>query len=179
MPGGSLPRGSLRLARIAYSWESKMPELSKAWFQKNRFTQEACRVFQHSFQRSCRLGRSGTFSPELLLWSMLRWDGLFGVTILSSCGVKQWRFEKSVRERLKKESVAVRDMGTTMAIAKSAKFEAIALNQQYVGTEHIMLALLGQNNESLAGLFTAYDLSYDRYKAKLIEVEQSWKNARK
>jgi ATP-dependent Clp protease ATP-binding subunit ClpA len=156
--------------------------LSRDWFTENNFTQEALRAFQHTFQRSCRLGASGMFFPVLLLWSMLRWEGVFGVRLLSSCGVNQWNIERDVEDCLHKQlekcEASDQDMKIAKSIATSAIREATALNQQHVGTEHIMLALLAMNDEGLTGLFTHYGLSYDQYKTKLIELERSWEKKR-
>ena len=54
-------------------------------------------------------------------------------------------------------------------IIMSAKEEMMALKHPYVGSEHLLLAILKDNNE-VSNKLKSYDLNYDKFKKEIIDI---------
>ncbi len=110
----------------------------------------------------------------LLLWSLLRWERTFLICTLERLGVDLWSLTRDVDEALKLCSKEARDVGARSSSADldpllrgwldQAAAQARALGHDFLGGEHLLLALLADADSDLAAVFQRNGLTYDSLK---------------
>ncbi|MBV9125744.1 MAG: hypothetical protein JO112_20535 [Planctomycetes bacterium] len=119
---------------------------------------------------------SGAVPPVVVLWCVLRrWNqsGRLGLVVLEACGVSRESLEHDIEEELRprfgSSGLGV-DLGTIHQVVLKAHEEAATLGHNWVGTEHLVLALLTSEDTVLGKLFQKYGVSRERFKPKLAEI---------
>ena len=148
--------------------------LTEGWLAGHKFTDNARRMLRHAFERYLDRGSPGEeVPPVMILWSMLRWEPKIGAVILERCGVDLRSLERDVEERLSRLAVSGRshghDLGALSRVAAAAIAEAATIGHGYVGSEHLVLALLKGGDESIGGPLGRHGVTYEAYRSKLIE----------
>ena len=110
----------------------------------------------------------------MILWTMLRWEKRLAVAILEACGVDLDLFERDVefclgvREACRPMVELVSD--GLVAIVRDAAAQASSLGADYLGAEHILLALLASDNKEAQELWARHRLTYRNYRAELLRI---------
>lgn len=119
---------------------------------RQRYTERAMRVL-NSAQEEARLRGAEAMDTEHILLGLLRERGSVALNVLEAMGISATK----VREELEKLIETKPEVSSIESVAPSAKRvlqlmpeEASALGHSYIGTEHILLALLHEE-EGLAG----------------------------
>jgi ATP-dependent Clp protease ATP-binding subunit ClpA len=148
-------------------------EITLSWLRSHRFSEDAILVLGQTVDRAIDRGVFDILHPSLLLWAMLRWEEKAGVHVLKECGIERWSFERDVELHLqgpKYDEPLLIDCRKVCAVAVSAVEEAHSLGVGWVGTEHLMLALLRLEEGSLRDLFAHHGVCYDSYKQRLVQI---------
>jgi uncharacterized protein (DUF433 family) len=148
--------------------------LTRGWLQEHRFTSDAIRVLDDADERASARGMLGELPDALVLWAMLRWERKVGVTALAACGVDLGSLEKTVDEGLQTQrgfshplTIDYTGIGN---IAIWAVEEAKGLGHQYVGTEHLLLALCRSSHPLTVSVFRKCRITPEVYRPKLMEL---------
>ena len=145
-----------------------------AWMETRSFTDDARKVMRDTIERSRARGTVGIVEPMLLLWSLLRWERKIGVICLEACGVSLRSMEQRIEAELLRQqclgSQLVIDFERITLVATIAVDESRDNGNAYVGTEHLMLALLKINDTRLNRCFAEFGVTYSDYKARLTQI---------
>jgi hypothetical protein len=146
-------------------------------------------------QVPCRLAArspvalSNSSVAMLVLWTLLRWERTFLLIALEDMGVDMWGLTRDVDTLLDEEKAnAVLAEGKSYAPATSlpalrpeldrylealldrAELEALALQHQYLGTEHVLLAIIAGADARLSSVLTRYNITHENVKRAVVEL---------
>jgi hypothetical protein len=114
----------------------------------------------------------------LLLWSALRWERTFAIRTLESLHVDLWSMTREVDEALKVRGCREESPPTAprpsldLCVRKwldSAAEQARNLQHDFVGIEHLLLALAARDAPPFAAIFHHCDLTYDALKEAIVD----------
>ncbi len=144
-----------------------------------RFTERARRVLGQSEEEAHRLGHGFVGTEHILLALVESNDGL-GVRVLEEAGISKSMVEERILVLIKRGSAS--GEGTlpftprAKAVLRSAVEESLRLGHNYVGTEHLLLGLLTDEDsvaaKVLLDLNASYDVIRDRTLALLAEYDK-------
>ena len=139
------------------------------------FTKRAKRVInEYAQQEAKRLGHD-MIGPEHILLGLLREEDSVAIKILKNLNIDLSELKKEVERR-------ARQGGTTMLLDISpnpdkyqkiidySKEEARRLKHNYVGTEHILLALLRDNNNVAGAALSNFSVNYSVIKGEILRI---------
>jgi ATP-dependent Clp protease ATP-binding subunit ClpA len=94
-----------------------------------------------------------------------------GIVALQESGIDQWSFERDTAclleaLNLPDEKELLFDFRAVSAVSTAAIIEAKMLERTYVDSDHILMALLRQEDDTLRTLFIKHGLTYENFKAK-------------
>jgi ATP-dependent Clp protease ATP-binding subunit ClpA len=105
-------------------------------------------------------------TQALMLWTLLRWETKVARAVLLKLGVDLWDMEKKLdallRKQVQKSGHRIRDdLARSIASGQSeiaqlldgAQKQATDLGHSYIGTEHILLAILSDPSPQLSSYF--------------------------
>lgn len=142
-----------------------------------RYTERARRVL---FFARYECGQMGHFPIEpvhLLLGLMREGKGVAG-RILSGSGASLDRVHAEILRSAPPRhefntAIEVPFGADTKTVLNDAAMEADALSHHYIGTEHLLLALLRQRESEAAGLLANYGITYEKARAEILQVTGS------
>lgn len=139
------------------------------------FTKRAKRVInEYAQQEAKRLGHD-MIGPEHILLGLLREEDSVAIKILKNLNIDLAELKKEVERR-------ARQSGATMLLDISpnpdkyqkiidySKEEARRLKHNYVGTEHILLALLRDNNNVAGAALSNFSVNYSVIKGEILRI---------
>ena len=139
------------------------------------FTKRAKRVInEYAQQEAKRLGHD-MIGAEHILLGLLREEDSVAIKILKNLNVEINELKREIERRSKLQ-------GNTMIIEVSSnpdryqkiidysKEEARRLKHNYVGTEHVLLALLRDNNNIAGSALTSFNLNYSVVKGEILRI---------
>jgi ATP-dependent Clp protease ATP-binding subunit ClpC len=139
------------------------------------FTKRSRKILESLAQAEARRLNSEAVSSEHIFIALLKDDDSVASRILKNLGVN---FDKLIREIEK----AVRQTGSLIILGKipvnheyrqlieSAKSEAKKLNNSYIGTEHLLLALFTETNCSGIDLLVSAGIDYSVVRNEILRV---------
>ncbi|PKM99993.1 MAG: ATP-dependent Clp protease ATP-binding subunit ClpC [Elusimicrobia bacterium HGW-Elusimicrobia-2] len=131
----------------------------------NRFTKRAQRVLANADRAAKDMNHSYIGSEHVLMGLLMLSDGI-AVQILSALGVKAEDMIRDIKNLLGEGDNLIR-LGPipfsprAKRIINGASVEAKALGQPFVGTEHILLAVLGEASGIAAQVLRSAGVSYE------------------
>ena len=115
----------------------------------SRFTQSAQNSLNYALDFAREFGHTYIGSEHILLGLMTETDGA-AFRLLDSKGASVESIKETVKEisgSNAKTNVSAADMTPrTKKIIESSAYQAMRLGQNYIGTEHILLGLLGESD---------------------------------
>lgn len=147
------------------------------YLQSLSFTDDAVRIVLGTFDRAIARGMTGIIPSALILWSMLRWEKKLGVGAIEALLGDLHSLELAVDVLL--VDIGTRplnefiDMSCVNTITDAAVIEAKSMGTSYVGTEHILLALLQDNDAGLRALFLRFGVNRDKVVLALTSLIRS------
>ncbi len=136
---------------------------------KSNFTVELSEVYSYMTDKLLIEFPTDTLSPEYLILSILDNKNCHANLILDNClmsnNIDELRdiFSSVMREHIKpqfKDDALIGDELERLILCSSN--ESKKMNNELVGTEHVLLALLNRNNKFIAGgVFAKFRLEYD------------------
>lgn len=127
--------------------------VSSQWLTGHRFTDPAMRIVRDAETRGLHRGLYGELPALLMLWSMLRWERNQGIVALERLGVDILALERDIDVELRPPKQPVGgiliDLVRLKAIATQAAEEAALIGDNFVGPEHLLLALCRDGDEGV------------------------------
>lgn len=139
----------------------------------DRFTPRARRVLDHAETVARSLGHNYIGTEHLLLALFDEADGL-AAKVLTELGAHRAAFEREVLQRAKRGNTAssapVPMTPRAVAILAAAVGEAVELGHNYVGTEHLVLAMFTDAEGMAAQVLATLGIDRDRVRTRVIEM---------
>jgi len=142
---------------------------------EGKFTDRAKNVLTYSREEVNRLGNSYLGLEHLLLGILREGNGM-AVQLLSYFGVDFDECKKSIEEAIKEprhSSTNMENIPMSRQAVKALKItylEAKALHSELVGTEHMLLAILKDDNNLVTSKLEKYGVNYSSIKEELLSI---------
>lgn len=139
------------------------------------FTKRAKRVInEYAQQEAKRLGHD-MIGPEHILLGLLREEDSVAIKILKNLSIDLKQLKKEVERRSRQGAGAMLlelspNPDKYQKIIDYSKEEARRLKHNYVGTEHILLALLRDNNNVAGATLASFQVNYSVIKGEILRI---------
>jgi hypothetical protein len=138
-----------------------------------RFTERARNVLRQSEREAHRLGH-GFIGTEHILLALVEINEGLGVRVLDEAGISKSMVEEQILALIKRGTEAEEGKlpftPRAKAVLRSAVEEALRLGHNYVGTEHLLLGLLRDEDSVAAKVLLDLDASYDVIRDRTLEL---------
>ncbi|MDD2710836.1 MAG: ATP-dependent chaperone ClpB [Verrucomicrobiae bacterium] len=141
----------------------------------NKLTVKAQEALQEAHHEAENQGHS-ELSPEHLLWALLRQEEGLVLPLLQKLGVNLGRLRNLLETALKRRSKVSGGTAQTVLSGETnhalglAEKEAARMRDQYVSTDHLLLAIVEQGKSDAAGLLAGMGVSKDALLRALQEL---------
>ena len=140
----------------------------------NMFTDRVKKVLQFSREESARLGHDYIGTEHLLLGLVKEGQGV-AVAVLANMGIQIDSLRKSIEDAVQTTSASMvlsEVPFTPMAkqVLEIAAQEAREMNNNYIGTEHLLLALTKNKNGIAAQILNVYGTDYKSVKEEVMSI---------
>ncbi|MBE7438451.1 MAG: ATP-dependent Clp protease ATP-binding subunit [Spirochaetales bacterium] len=139
------------------------------------FTKRAKRVInEYAQQEAKRLGHD-TLGPEHILLGLLKEEDSVAIKILRNLAIDLAELRKEIERRSRQGgNTLLIDISPNpdkyQKIVEYSKEEARRLKHNYVGTEHILLALLRDNNNVAGAALSNFSVNYSVIKGEILRI---------
>jgi len=135
------------------------------------------------------LNLSDSSVAGLVLWTLLRWERTFLLIALEDMGVDMWGLTCDVDALLNEEKTkplsAEAEPDPPLAAfpptqsdldrfledwLDRAELEALALRHEYLGTEHVLLAIVAGADPRLASVLSSHNVTHENVKRAVVEL---------
>jgi ATP-dependent Clp protease ATP-binding subunit ClpC len=139
------------------------------------FTKRAKRVINEIAQDEAKRLGSDFIGPEHILLGLLREEDSVAIKILTNLNINLNELKKEVEKRTRDNSGALlldvsQGQDKYQKMIEVSKEEAKRLKHNYVGTEHILLALLRDNNNIAGGSLSSFSVNYNVIKSEILRL---------
>jgi len=143
-------------------------------FMNHMFTDRVKKVLQYAREESSRLGHDYIGTEHLLLGLVKEGQGV-AVAVLSNMGIQLDALKKSIEDAVQSSSGAMllsEVPFTPMAkqVLEIAAQEAREMNNNYIGTEHLLLALTKNKNGIAAQILSVFGTDYKSVKEEVTSI---------
>ncbi|MCE5250054.1 ATP-dependent Clp protease ATP-binding subunit [bacterium] len=140
----------------------------------NMFTDRVKKVLQYSREESARLGHDYIGTEHLLLGLVKEGQGV-AVAVLTNMGIQLDALKRSIEDAVQTSSGAMvlsEVPFTPMAkqVLEIAAQEAREMNNNYIGTEHLLLALTKNKNGIAAQILSVFGTDYKSVKEEVMSI---------
>ncbi|MBP7282587.1 MAG: ATP-dependent Clp protease ATP-binding subunit [Leptospiraceae bacterium] len=137
------------------------------------FTKRAKRVINEmAGEEAKRLGHDFV-GPEHIFLGLLREEDSVAVKILINLNINLNELKREVEKKSREDNLLL-DLPTSQdryqRIVESSKEEAKRMKHNYVGTEHILLALLRDNNNIASSVLSTFGVNYNVIKSEILRL---------
>lgn len=140
-----------------------------------KFSPRVKDVISYSREEALRLGHDYIGTEHLLLGLIREGDGM-AIKILKNLGVDTPRLRRSIEDAVKGTSNTTVNLGNIPLTKQAEKvlkityLEAKIFKSDVIGTEHLLLSILRDDDNIASQILLQYNINYDVFKA---EVEQN------
>jgi len=147
----------------------------------NMFTDRVKKVLQYAREESSRLGHDYIGTEHLLLGLVKEGQGV-AVAVLANMGIQLDALKKSIEDAVQASSGAMMLSEvpfTPMAkqVLEIAAQEAREMNNNYIGTEHLLLALTKNKNGIAAQILSVFGTDYKAVKEEVMSILSGNRNS--
>ncbi len=147
-----------------------------------KFSPEVKEVISNSREEALRLNHD-TIGVEHLILGLLRDNDNMAVKTLSSLDINPVVLRREIEETLKERNTTNVDKIQNLPLNKQAErilkvmvLEAKVMQSELIGTEHLMLSILKNEDNVVTQILSKYDVDYDLYKEEIGGVPNEIKN---
>lgn len=155
-----------------------------------RFTDSAVRIVEQLWPRAMDRGMSSEVTeqtvPMLALWSVLRWERKVGLVALERNGVNVDALACDVDRAIDAAcgdfrrangppqvcGVVVDFLAPLAPLLETAERESLSLGHDWVGSEHLVLALIRIADLRLKRVLEQHGVAYDAVRKSILEILQ-------
>lgn len=143
-----------------------------------RFTDRARNVIAQA-QRKAHDSGSDTLTTSHLLLGLISEPDSLAVHVIEKCGVTAQQVSDAAQSPSATaprvdESAIPPDADTLQVVTKLTLRESLGMGRSYVGTEHILLAILADGDTAGARVLTGLGIDYGKAKAKIEDTLALW-----
>ncbi|MFA6945991.1 MAG: Clp protease N-terminal domain-containing protein, partial [Pedobacter sp.] len=137
-----------------------------------KFSPRVKDVISYSREEALRLGHDYIGTEHLLLGLIREGDGM-AIKILKGSGVDTARLRKSVEDSVKGTSSTTVNLGNIPLTKQAEKvlkityLEAKIFKSDIIGTEHLLLSILRDEDNIASQILQQYNVNYDTFKAEV------------
>jgi ATP-dependent Clp protease ATP-binding subunit ClpC len=137
-----------------------------------KFSPRVKDVISYSREEALRLGHDYIGTEHLLLGLIREGDGM-AIKILKGLGVDTARLRKSVEDSVKGTSSTTVNLGNIPLTKQAEKvlkityLEAKIFKSDIIGTEHLLLSILRDEDNIASQILQQYNVNYDTFKAEV------------
>lgn len=137
------------------------------------FTKRAKRVINEMAGEEARRLGHDFVGPEHIFLGLLREEDSVAVKILLNLNINLNELRREVEKKSREDNLLM-DIPSSQdryqRIVEASKDEAKRMKHNYVGTEHILLALLKDNNNIVAGVLSTFGVNYNVIKSEILRL---------
>ncbi len=137
------------------------------------FTKRAKRVIYEMAQEEAKRLGHDFVGPEHVFLGLLKEEDSVAVKILLHLNINLNDLRKDVERRSREESLMI-DIPSTQEryqrIVEGSKEEAKRMKHNYIGTEHILLALVRDSNNIASAVLSTYSVNYNVIKSEILRL---------
>lgn len=135
------------------------------------FTTDATFIIEQLRQRAAaRSLNLGALLPELLIWTILRWERKVAVTALELIGVNCWKLQKRLDSLLRSKRSPRTVSRPETTVRGWGRRQALLMGSGYVGDEHLMLGALSAAEQDFVAFLAEHLVDYETVKRAVIEL---------
>jgi ATP-dependent Clp protease ATP-binding subunit ClpC len=137
------------------------------------FTKRAKRVINEMAQEEAKRLGHDYVGPEHIFLGLLKEEDSVAVKILINLNINLNELKKDVERKSREENLIMDLPGSQdkyQKIVEASREEAKRMKHNYVGTEHILLALLKDNNNIAAAVLSSYSVNYNVIKSEILRL---------
>ena len=137
------------------------------------FTKRAKRVINEMAQEEAKRLGHDYVGPEHIFLGLLKEEDSVAVKILINLNINLNELKKDVERKSREENLIMDLPGSHdkyQKIVEASREEAKRMKHNYVGTEHILLALLKDNNNIAAAVLSSYSVNYNVIKSEILRL---------
>ncbi len=137
------------------------------------FTKRAKKVINElAGEEAKRLGHDFV-GPEHIFLGLLKEDDSVAVKIIDVLNINKSELKKEIERKSREENILM-DLPTSQEryqrVIETSKEEAKRMKHNYVGTEHILLALVRDNNNIAAAVLSSFGVNYNVIKSEILRL---------
>jgi ATP-dependent Clp protease ATP-binding subunit ClpC len=146
-----------------------------------KFSPRVKDVIQYSREEALRLGHEYIGTEHLLLGLIREGDGM-AIKILKTLGVDTARLRRSVEDAVKGTSNTTINLGNIPLTKQAEKvlkityLEAKIFKSDVIGTEHLLLSILRDDDNIASQILLQYNVNYDIFKAEVEQNKEGFKD---
>ncbi len=146
-----------------------------------KFSPRVKDVISYSREEALRLGHDYIGTEHLLLGLIREGDGM-AIKILKGLGVDTSRLRKSVEDSVKGTSSTTVNLGNIPLTKQAEKvlkityLEAKIFKSDVIGTEHLLLSILRDEDNIASQILQQYNVNYDIFKAEVENNKDGFRN---
>ncbi|MCB1142956.1 MAG: ATP-dependent Clp protease ATP-binding subunit [Leptospiraceae bacterium] len=137
------------------------------------FTKRAKRVINEMAQEEAKRLGHDYVGPEHIFLGLLKEEDSVAVKILINLNINLNDLRKDVEKKSREESL-IMDLPSSQdkyqKIVEASREEAKRMKHNYVGTEHILLALLRDNNNIASSVLSSFSVNYNVIKSEILRL---------
>ena len=137
------------------------------------FTKRAKRVINEMAQEEAKRLGHDFVGPEHVFLGLLKEEDSVAVKILINLNINLNELRKDVERKAREENLML-DLPSSQdryqKVVEGSREEAKRMKHNYIGTEHILLALLRDNNNIAAGVLSTYSVNYNVIKSEILRL---------
>ena len=140
----------------------------------SNFSQRVQEVIRLSREEALRLGHDYIGTEHLLLGIIREGEGV-AITIFNNLGIEPAKIKKAVEETVKQagSTLTVGNIPLTKQAEKVLKItylEAKLFKSDVIGTEHLLLSILREDDNLAAQILHQFNINYDVVKTELVNI---------
>jgi ATP-dependent Clp protease ATP-binding subunit ClpC len=146
-----------------------------------KFSPRVKDVISYSREEALRLGHDYIGTEHLLLGLIREGDGM-AIKILKGLGVDTSRLRKSVEDSVKGTSSTTVNLGNIPLTKQAEKvlkityLEAKIFKSDIIGTEHLLLSILRDEDNIASQILQQYNVNYDIFKAEVENNKEGFRD---
>jgi ATP-dependent Clp protease ATP-binding subunit ClpA len=110
------------------------------------------------------------YLPEMLFWTVLRWERKVAIVALEQIGINRWKLEESVDDFLRTHRSTESVPHPLEAVKRWAAQQATFLGTNWKGSEHLLLAAIAFSGPPFRSFLTSQGVEYESVKQSVLQV---------
>jgi ATP-dependent Clp protease ATP-binding subunit ClpA len=135
------------------------------------FTADALRVLDQLQDRAADRGLNlNRFVPELLSWTVLRWEKKVAIAALELMGINRWKLEEDLDGFLETHDSWHSIPHPLESVRDWARQQAALMGTDWKGTEHLLLGAISAACPEFRSFLAEHGVEYEAVKQAILRI---------